>query len=74
MVSDKLMKSILAVMKPEPLPIYEIMRKVGKQEGSVRPALMVMLDLGLVEKVEIHPDSQDFKTTPARIGWKKRIA
>lgn len=70
MVSDKLMKRFLEAMSTKPQPIYRLCKKLNRSEGNVRTVLNAMLDLGLVEKVEIHEEGKGLR--PITVGWRKR--
>lgn len=58
-------------MPSEPTSIYQICKKTRRSEGNVRTILMALLELGLVEKVEIHEEGKGSR--PITVGWKKRL-
>ncbi len=71
MTSADMMKRILAGMPDRVSPMSDLVAIFERSEGRLRSDLMVMADLGLVEKVEI--DIPGKKTARCRVGWRKTV-
>ena len=71
MVSHKIMLEFRKALKDEPQSMRELCNKLERSEGSVRPVLTAMEELGLVEKVSVCRTRSGKR--PVSVGWKRTI-